>query len=51
MPMFFNNEDGKGQIETLPLLPLRAVVIFSYMVAPLFVGCEKSIRSLHAASK
>ncbi|ABR74140.1 endopeptidase La [Actinobacillus succinogenes] len=33
----------------LPLLPLRDVVVFPYMVMPLFVGRDKSIRSLEQA--
>lgn len=32
-----------------PILPLRDVVVFPHMVIPLFVGREKSIRSLDAA--
>ncbi|MEI6080492.1 MAG: endopeptidase La [bacterium] len=30
----------------LPLLPLRDMIVFPYMVVPLFVGRDKSIRSL-----
>lgn len=33
----------------LPLLPLRDIVIFPYMVAPLFVGRDKSVVALKAA--
>ncbi len=36
-------------LRTIPLLPLRDVVVFPNMVIPLFVGREKSIRSLDAA--
>jgi ATP-dependent Lon protease len=32
-----------------PLLPLRDIVVFPYMVVPLFVGREKSIAALEAA--
>ena len=34
---------------TLPLLPLRDVVVFPYMVVPLFVGRSKSINALSNA--
>ncbi len=34
---------------TLPLLPLRDLVVFPHMVVPLFVGREKSVAALEAA--
>jgi len=34
---------------TLPLLPVRDVVIFSYMILPLFVGREGSIKAVDEA--
>lgn len=35
--------------ETLPLLPVRDIVIFPYMVTPLFVGRERSIQGVNYA--
>ncbi|RVT94543.1 endopeptidase La [Sphingomonas crocodyli] len=35
--------------ETLPLLPLRDIVVFPHMIVPLFVGREKSVAALEAA--
>jgi len=32
--------------ETYPVLPLRDIVVFPYMIVPLFVGREKSINAL-----
>ena len=34
------------EIRTLPVLPLRDIVVFPHMVVPLFVGREKSVRAL-----
>ncbi len=39
----------KIQQKELPVLPLRDVVVFPFMVMPLFVGRAKSIRSLDEA--
>ncbi|GAA6133324.1 endopeptidase La [Oceaniserpentilla sp. 4NH20-0058] len=36
-------------IQTLPLLPLRDVVVYPHMVIPLFVGRDKSIKALESA--
>jgi len=33
-----NQPKKKGEIKTVPLLPLRDIVVFPYMVVPLFVG-------------
>jgi len=35
----------KGE-QTLPVLPLRDIVVFPHMIVPLFVGREKSVRGL-----
>jgi ATP-dependent Lon protease len=52
--MFFHKNDNdpsgrqtKGR--TLPLIPLRDIIVFPHMVVPLFVGREKSINALEQA--
>ncbi|TVU70587.1 MULTISPECIES: endopeptidase La [Cobetia] len=42
-------EQNDDQTLTLPLLPLRDVVVYPQMVIPLFVGREKSIQALEVA--
>lgn len=42
------SEESTEQL-TMPVLPLRDVVVYPHMVIPLFVGREKSIRCLQAA--
>jgi ATP-dependent Lon protease len=34
------------KLETIPVLPLRDIVVFPHMIVPLFVGREKSIKAL-----
>lgn len=40
-----------GRARVYPVLPLRDIVVFPDMIAPLFVGREKSIRTLEQAMK
>jgi ATP-dependent Lon protease len=53
--MFFRNDDKKDpgskrpEMRTVPLLPLRDIIVFPHMVVPLFVGREKSIAALEEA--
>jgi len=47
-----DQEDNKSPTldnSTIPVLPLRDVVVYPHMVIPLFVGREKSIRALEGA--
>lgn len=39
----------KKNKQIIPLIPLRDIIIFPYMVVPLFVGREKSIKALEHA--
>ncbi|MDO9382982.1 MAG: endopeptidase La [Hyphomicrobiaceae bacterium] len=40
------SRDKSGGKELFPVLPLRDIVVFPYMIVPLFVGREKSINAL-----
>jgi ATP-dependent Lon protease len=52
-PFFDGNtpaeQQGREEILELPLLPARDTVVFPHMVAPLFVGRERSIRAVETA--
>ena len=49
IPNFFKNQEMEASAERLPLLPLRDIVVFPHMVAPLFVGRDKSVSALSSA--
>jgi len=40
-----------SETKTLPVLPLRDIVVFPHMVVPLFVGREKSVKALDEIMK
>jgi len=45
------NKDKAPGREVYPVLPLRDIVVFPYMIVPLFVGREKSIAALEEVMK
>jgi ATP-dependent Lon protease len=49
--MLFRNDrkDNRDAPETVPLLPLRELIVFPHEVYPIFVGRAKSIKALEAA--
>ena len=49
IPKFFKNQEMEAPTEVLPMLPLRDIVVFPNMVAPLFVGRDKSVSALSSA--
>ena len=49
MPRIFKTDGDSAGRELLPLLPLRDIVVFPHMVAPLFVGRDKSVSALSNA--
>jgi ATP-dependent Lon protease len=48
---FIKNKEQVEKFSSIPLLPLRDVVVFPHMIVPLFVGREKSIAALESAMK
>ena len=48
-------DEGEGEAsqmefpEQMPLLAVRDIVVFNYMILPLFVGREKSVKAIEAA--
>ena len=49
LPKFFKDNVPDVPELLLPLLPLRDIVVFPHMVAPLFVGRSKSVKALSDA--
>src|SRR5512132_4175346 len=45
----FSSNQNLEPPDQLPLLPIRDIVVFPYMVLPLFVGREMSVKAIEAA--
>ena len=44
------NENNENKFpETIPMLPVRDIVVFPYMILPLYVGRESSIKAVEEA--
>lgn len=48
---FKKNTETETKGTIIPVLPLRDVVVFPYMIVPLFVGRERSVSALESAMK
>jgi ATP-dependent Lon protease len=46
-----DDKEKEGTALTVPLLPLRDIVVFPHMVVPLFVGRQRSIKALEEATQ
>jgi ATP-dependent Lon protease len=46
-----DDKEKEGTVLTVPLLPLRDIVVFPHMVVPLFVGRQRSIKALEEATQ
>ncbi len=44
-----SDRNADSAVRSVPLLPLRDIIVFPYMVVPLFVGREKSIAAIDEA--
>ena len=44
-----SGQDEQNIPRVMPVLPVRDIVVFNYMILPLFVGREKSIKAVDAA--
>ncbi|MCB0272580.1 MAG: endopeptidase La [Bdellovibrionales bacterium] len=45
------NNNLPASVSRVPLLPLRDIIVFPFMVVPLYVGREKSVKALEYAMK
>jgi ATP-dependent Lon protease len=45
----FADEDDEALVGDLPLLPLRDMVVFPYMMTPIVVGRDRSLKAVEAA--